>query len=192
MRPIFFAVAITAVVSVSACAPNASDSVIRPGGTDGSTASAQPALPEVSNADVTFAQGMLPHHVQGVQLATLALTNVTDPDVRALAQRIIESQSAEQKFLQTWLSSVSPEMLTGHEHAMAGMLTPTQLSNFSTLAGEAARSEFLSLMTAHHQGAIDMANARLREAGSGTITTLARSVIAEQTAEIARMAELSK
>jgi len=134
---------------------------------------------------------MLPHHVQGVELASLALQTVTDPEVRAIAERIIETQSAEREFLTTWLGGVSPEMRDAHAHtAMTGMLTTAQMQNFATLSGPQARDEFLRLMTLHHQGAITMANLRLTQTGSGTMTTFARSVIAEQSAEIARMRSL--
>jgi uncharacterized protein (DUF305 family) len=191
-RTLVLAISLTTLVALSACSSPSGDGITRPGGTDDSSATGQPALPLVSAADVEFAQAMLPHHIQGVELATLALKTVSDPDVRGVAERIIASQSAERDFLKRWLASLSPELTTGHEHhAMTGMLTAQQMSNYATMRGEQARSEFLKLMQLHHRGAIDMANTRLAQTGDGTITSFARSVIVEQSAEIERMAELA-
>jgi uncharacterized protein (DUF305 family) len=192
-RPVVVAIAVTTFLTLTACASTPVNGIIRPGGTDGSSATAQPAVPMISPADVEFAETMLPHHIQGVELAELALKAVTDPDVRAVAERIVATQSAEKDFLERWLESVSPELKAGHEHhAMTGMLTEQQMNDYATLRGAQARIEFLRLMQLHHQGAIDMANTRLAQAGDGTITSFARSVVVEQSAEIERMSELAK
>jgi uncharacterized protein (DUF305 family) len=188
--PVFSA---ATLLVLTACASPSGDGIIRPGGIDDSTATAQPALPLVSSADVEFAQAMLPHHIQGVELAELALKTVTDPDVRAVAERIVASQSAERDFLERWLASLAPELQAGHEHhAMMGMLTARQMSDYASLRGLAARNQFLRLMQLHHEGAIQMANTRLTQTGDGTITSFARSVIVEQSSEIERMVELAQ
>lgn len=193
IRPLILAISLATLLALSACTSTSNDGIIRPGGTDGSSATAQPALPLVSSADVEFALAMLPHHIQGVELAELALKTVTDPNVRSIAERIIASQSAERDFLERWVASLSPELKTGHEHhEMTGMLTARQMSDYAKLRGLEARTEFLRLMQLHHEGAIDMANARLAQTGDGTITSFARSVIVEQSAEIERMAELGQ
>ena len=186
------AIALTLPLVLSGCAPSTGANVVSPGGPGGGEATVVPALPQVTPADVTFATAMLAHHKQGVELAQDALVNVTDPTVRAVAQRIVESQTAEQKMMQTWLDGVAPELKAGHNHAsMTGMLSPADIALFTTLTGADARAEFLRLMILHHQGAIDMANERLRVAGSGTITELARSVAVEQSVEVDRLRELA-
>jgi uncharacterized protein (DUF305 family) len=185
-------VVLACTLLLAACSPASTTNVVSPGGPGGSEATAVPALPQVTAADVSFAQAMLEHHKQGVALAQMALVNVTDADVRAVAQRIIETQSAEQKMMQTWIDALSPDLKATHNHSsMTGMLSATDMARYKTLAGQAAREEFLRLMILHHQGAIDMANERLKVAGSGTITELAKSVAVEQSVEVDRMRELA-
>jgi uncharacterized protein (DUF305 family) len=186
------AIALSLPFALCGCAPSTGTNVVSPGGPGGGDATAVPGLPQVTPADVTFATAMLAHHKQGVELAQDALVNVTDPTVRAVAERSVESQMAEQKMMQTWLDGVAPELKASHNHSsMTGMLGPADIEHFTTLKGADARAEFLRLMILHHQGAIDMANERLKVAGSGTITELARSVAVEQSVEVDRMRELA-
>lgn len=178
--------------ALSACAVKPSSHILTPGGPDGSSATAQPAIPGVTPADVQFAEQMFVHHQQGVELAKMAQKQVPDAAIQTVVARIIDVQSAESRFLTTWLAGVAPEYKGSHSHAeMKGMVTASDMASFATLTGRAARTEFLRLMILHHQGAIDMANVRLGTAGTGTMTTFARSVAVEQSIEIDRLRELA-
>lgn len=59
--------------------------------------SATTARPGASfgNADVGFAQTMIPHHRQAVEMAGLAGRRASDPEVRRIAQTIKDTQRAE-------------------------------------------------------------------------------------------------
>lgn len=54
-------------------------------------------------AERLYLQLMIPHHQAGVAMAEYALANATDPQVKNLAQRIVEAQTAEIKALQDML-----------------------------------------------------------------------------------------
>jgi uncharacterized protein (DUF305 family) len=56
------------------------------------------------NADVDFAANMLPHHIGAVDMAKVELEHGTDPELRALAQSIIDSQTKEIEFMKAWLA----------------------------------------------------------------------------------------
>ena len=54
-------------------------------GMSSSTTIAIPANANYNATDIGFAQGMIPHHAQAIEMADLALTNTKNSDVLALA-----------------------------------------------------------------------------------------------------------
>lgn len=56
------------------------------------------------NADRDFALLMIPHHQGAVDMAQVELKYGTDPQLREMAQMIVDSQQAEIEELQKWLA----------------------------------------------------------------------------------------
>tara|TARA_A100001391_G_scaffold111858_1_gene75166 strand:+ start:98818 stop:99285 length:468 start_codon:yes stop_codon:yes gene_type:complete len=55
------------------------------------------------DADVAFACGMIAHHQGAIDMAQVVLDHGDDPQMRALAEEIIEAQVAEIEQMTTWL-----------------------------------------------------------------------------------------
>ncbi|WP_045822190.1 DUF305 domain-containing protein [Williamsia herbipolensis] len=86
------------------------------------------ATPASNSAAVGFAQDMSTHHSQGVEMATIALSKGSDPQVRSLAYDILTQQTNQIGQMQSWLTrwgypldnpSTAMDWMADH-HSMSG------------------------------------------------------------------------
>ncbi len=138
-----------------------------------------------------FAEMMIPHHQQAVEMSDLALSKSTNPSVLDLAKRIKNAQSAEIIQMQSWLgSSESNSMMSDHSgHSMGGMLTDEELSKLESASGAEFDKLFLEGMIAHHEGAIDMSR-MIKDTTTKEINAFGVNVVEVQSAEIREMKEI--
>ena len=73
---------------------------------------------------------------------------------------------------------------------MPGLATPAQVDDLELASGTNADRAFLTLMIAHHRGAIEMADAVLARSTNPQVTSLARGVLSSQAGEIDYMEQL--
>ncbi len=143
-----------------------------------------------------FAQMMIPHHEQAIEMSDIALdpTIGAGETVRNLATQIKGAQDPEiqqmKDFLTSWNKSVSMDSSMDHSDMMGGMLTQEELTQLGTLRGAEFDKRWIEGMIAHHEGAIEMANDVLASGTNSDVKQLANKIIAAQNAEIEEMRAL--
>jgi uncharacterized protein (DUF305 family) len=142
-----------------------------------------------NGADTMFAQMMIPHHSQAVELATLAESNTTTPAILDLAARIKGAQQPEIDAMTAWLAAAGA-MEGGHgAHGMSmpGLVSDADMAALEQATGAEFDALFLTHMIQHHDGAIAMANDVLATTANDDVAALGTAIVAGQTAEIAEM-----
>ncbi|WP_350348745.1 DUF305 domain-containing protein [Agromyces sp. G08B096] len=187
--PLLGAVGLAGVLALTGCATSATEAG---GGHDGH-GSASEAPAEASAADVMFAQMMIPHHEQALEMSAIVLAKPgLAPEVAELAEEIQAAQGPEIAQLEQWLEEWGEprEMPEGHGHEMDGMLSDDELAALESADAETASTLFLEQMIAHHEGAVAMAEEELEAGTHEGALELAQAIVDTQTAEIERMREL--
>ena len=154
-----------------------------------STSAASATAAAFNEADVTFAQSMLPHHEQAVEMSEdLLAKDGINEDVRELATEIKMAQEPENAQLQHLLSQWGTE-----EHDMLdmdGMMSSDDIAMLEDASGAEASKLFLEQMTMHHEGAVDMAKNETDNGQNADALALAASIVTTQTTEITVMSDL--
>lgn len=143
--------------------------------------------------DIMFAQMMIPHHQQAIELSDLAMKVSQSEDVLDLAQRIKTGQAPEIEEMTRWLEqSGAASMMEGHDmgaHGMSGMVSEADLETLASLASPEFDVLFLELMIAHHEGALDMVS-MIDDSANADVRALAEAITIAQRAEIDEMESL--
>ncbi|WP_340687762.1 DUF305 domain-containing protein [Amycolatopsis coloradensis] len=145
-----------------------------------------------NQADVTFAQGMIPHHEQALAMAKLVDGRTKNAKVVDLAARIQKAQDPEIQqltgLLKGWGVAPSGEH-SGHGSA-SGMMTEDDLAKLGKAKDAAFDKQWLEMMVKHHEGALEMAKTALQQGSNAEVKALAQKVIDGQQAEITEMRAL--
>lgn len=144
-------------------------------------------------ADVMFAQMMLPHHEQAIEMSDAVLAKEgIGPELVDLAEQIKAAQGPEIDTLSGWLADwgADPEAGADMGHDMAGMMSAEDLQALEDATGADAERLFLEQMVAHHEGAVEMAQAEVSGGQHVGAVEMAQAVVDSQTAEIQQMRDL--
>ena len=141
---------------------------------------------EYSSDDIAFAEMMIPHHEQAIEMSEIAFLNTTNPDVLKLAQEIKDAQSPEIELMMSW-TGVKTSTHAGH--MMDGMLSQSELSDLRKEKDKEFDRLFLEGMIKHHEGAIEMAQ-DVAASKNKDVADLSAAIISAQELEIAKIKEL--
>ncbi|MFI8101337.1 DUF305 domain-containing protein [Streptomyces sp. NPDC086023] len=196
------ALAATAVAAGLVLAACGSDDTTNTAGTAPATTAA-PAASEAerhNQADVTFAQGMIPHHRQAILMSDMVASHGASADVKALAEEIKKAQAPEIETMSGWLKAWGEKVPSGvsmdgmghgdDDSGMPGMMDDQAMNRLGNAKGNAFDTMFLTMMIEHHEGAIDMSKTEKQQGAYGPAKGLADAIITSQTAEIAQMRQM--
>ena len=147
------------------------------------------SLKNLGMSEIMFAQGMIPHHQQAIDMSNMAMKNGASPEVKKLAKEIIAAQGKEIAQLKYWLTATKSSMTMGHDMGMGGMLTKKDLIALKKLKGTKFDSAFLKAMIAHHEGALEMVS-MLDRTKNSEAKKIAIDIQAGQSGEITLMKKL--
>ena len=156
-----------------------------------------------SDVDVGFLQDMRVHHEQAIDMSFSYLTRPdTDPRLRTVARSIIFDQGIEIGVMLRLLEEMDAPSVSDDGTAMAwmghpgdpsempGMASQEQLDELARATGSDADALFVELMSAHHQGGIDMAEEAAAEGDNDDVVRLASSWARNQRSEIVELQQL--
>ncbi len=161
-----------------------------------------------NDADVTFAQGMVVHHQQAIEMSQLVESRASDPEVKQLAADIEAAQGPEINTMTGWLKDWDEEVpsadggmedMDGMDHGdmdgmskgdMDGMMTEQDMSGLEAAQAPSFDRMFLTMMIEHHQGAVEVAETEQAEGENAEAVALAEKIAADQQAELQDMQDL--
>ena len=188
----------TAALLLGACGSSDMGSMDM-GSSDSSSMDMGYSIPEsadFNDADVMFAQMMIPHHEQAIEMSDIALDPNTGASaaIIALATQIKGAQDPEisqmKNLLTTWGMPTKMGSMD-HSSMMDGMLSLEEMDTLGQLKGAEFDKAWAKGMIAHHEGAIEMANDVLANGKNSEILALANAVVSGQSTEIETLKPLA-
>jgi uncharacterized protein (DUF305 family) len=152
-------------------------------------------------ADVRFAQQMIPHHAQAIQMVDMTRGRDLSPEVEQLAAEILQTQTPEIEAMTQWLTAWEEEVPeTGRDHANAhgdgmgdggvGMMSEDEMDDLESSPPGDFEDMWLQMMVEHHEGAVEMALTEQEDGAFGPAIDLAGAIETGQSAEIELMEQL--
>ena len=178
-------------------------------GTFTTVAAQQPGrdfVPDQNAAQIErdFLMGMIPHHRGAVAMSQMALTKATKPELRELAQKVIDEQTEEMQvmtnYLRDWYGMQPPAgdvmpadisrrmdmpMMQGKMPTPQQMMT--EMQTLGTLSGAQFDIMYMSMLSEHHAMATMMAVPVLIGRFHGDLYTLASNVVQSQGEQIVQL-----
>lgn len=154
----------------------------------------------MGNIDRHFIEQMIPHHEGAIEMARLALEKGKHPEIKSLAQAIIEAQQKEIDDMKGWYKSwYGVDVPETSQHMMGGQMMGGSM-HMDSMSGDLedlknAKDfdlEFINQMIPHHEMAVMMATMLKSSTDRSEMKTLADNIITSQTREIEMMRSWTK
>lgn len=161
------------------------------------------ATPDPNGTDIGFLQDMRTHHEQAVEMSLMYIDKSgTNQTMELIAREIAFGQAVDSgRMIQllrdygepeanltetamTWMDAPVPF------DRMPGLATGADLDRLAAAQGAEADTFFSTLMIAHHQGGIHMAEYAAEHAATNEVTAMAKAMVSNQREEIAELQRL--
>ena len=133
----------------------------------------------------SFAEAMIPHHQQAIDISQFAPLNTTNPEILSFAGKIYSTQGPEIEKMALWLNGKSVD----YTMTMDGVLSTTQVNTLRGLKEADFDQLYAQYMIQHHEGAVKMASDALG-LDDPELTDFANEIIVTQSAEIEELMAL--
>ena len=142
--------------------------------------------------DVMFAQMMIPHHEQAVELSAMAPQHTNNTELIKLSGEVLKQQQPEINTMKADLIEwgVNPDDPTARGGHMTGMVDEATLAKLKTLQGAEFDKLWLQSMISHHEGAIEMAKSEIANGKNPDIKALADAIVSGQQTQIDQMKKM--
>ena len=120
-RTVLAGAALSALLVTAACSGGGDMAGMDHGSGSPAASASASASATFNDADVMFAQMMIPHHQQAVEMADLAPTRANDPELKDLAAKIKAAQDPEITTMKGWLTAWGKPTSAPSGDTMPGM-----------------------------------------------------------------------
>lgn len=155
--------------------------------------------PADESFDLRFIDAMTLHHKGAVAMAQEALEKSNRPEIKELAQSIIDGQEQEISQMQAWRQAWYPDAgaePVAYDAQMGGeMPMPKAIQDSMMMSGDLGAADeefdlrFINAMIPHHEGAVVMAQEALEKSNRPEVKQLAQAIIDAQQPEIDQMTQ---
>lgn len=145
----------------------------------------------VNAQDVMFVQMMVQHHRQGIEIARVGADR-GEGQVKILAQAVAATQQDEVEMMLRWLHAWrQPLTAAAGAHDHHGGLPETDVARIAALRrSKSFERDFLTLLAAHQQDALQMAAAEVRDGADAEVKAWASRVRASREEQVRQMRDL--
>lgn len=160
------------------------------GNKSSASATATAEAGDFNDADVTFAQSMIPHHQQAVEMAQLADGRASDSEIKDVAAKIEKAQDPEINTMTGWLQSWGKPTAMGDMPGMDmgdGMMSDKDMKDLKAMKGTEFDKMFAQMMIDHHNGAIAMARTEKKSGKNADAKEMADGIVTGQSAEVKQL-----
>jgi uncharacterized protein (DUF305 family) len=178
---------------LSSCTSPASDDHVHPTRTDQPVVTGEPAGHNAP--DIAFADNMIPHHEQGIDMSALVPDRSNNSEAVTFAAKIAAALHSDIAILKVLRVQWDENPDTKKEGPTPGTTTKGMVDNatiakLDSLHGTDFDTLWLQSMISLAQGAIEMANAEVARGKNMDAIGLAKHIVAAQQAEIGQMNQM--